>query len=1034
MIIARAWHRCPKPNGGVLKCARILHKLCGAALVLGTSGWLVSSAYAQNLGRVPLEIKRVPANAAGVFMAKASIPLPQAAQIFNTKNLKIVDEKPRVLLAAAGEKFSARTEQILPAQFTVLSRWEGTSAEENKPIKWLLAEFPFDLARNSSEHVVLTTATETQAVGAEVSVNETATAIAIATGKLSVLLSKKRGTVFEQVQHGNRALVQASPENDFTLQAANGVTYYTGLAQPFVCKVEKSGPQVVTVLVHGGFRSAAGEWLTTPFDSTNYPRLHQPFPYLTYALRYHFYANQDYVTLDFTLENNGVYGYWTERKFAAKQWLYFNALSLNLNVDLREGQKEIASEDFAQIFNHELFELYQSHGETHLAESENFSYRITKNGAALQTGARTRGWFEVNDGAYGFLAAVQHFWQNAPKKISWQHNRLRLHLWPTEGKWPQNVGTTGFEPTKEKEESYQFEGGRHKTHTLLLKFYHGALQREATQTQIELFERPLFGLPASDWIALTSAWPMFVSNRVATNDRDVNEALTRYEQMQRARVYAQDAEAQGELAPATLYTIMEGQTNFGGANGTGRHYGWMNFGDLYWVDGYCSNHYDWPYSMLLHFLRTGKDKLLDHGEVMARHQYDIDHYWGRRTDERNEHLWANGLSRYEKGYHGNLKRSPHAEQQPKATHTWIGGMLLHYLMSGDPQALAAARETVEGYEARFARFGLPRTYELRFQGWSLLNCLLYYNVTGERRYYDLALRLGKEDLLALEIERGSRGYWGDDNAPDKQSMVMFSYVIEPLILLHYFSRDPEILQLLERMAQWLRTEALQGGMMQTDKYWPLETPYEWQRNVKASGNVIRDLFYANLYGYLYAQKRRPEDLTLARKLFRDSMFWYQAGENARVDLKSRSAISMLPRQFPGTHTKIHGWTGRSHQIYLRTEWQTQNAAPQDEEVSTVVQDFYLAPCAPNPFSVRRGLAQPLTIPFGLTRPAQVHIAIYDAAGQSVAALLDSAYAPGYYQAQWDGRTAAGKLAATGIYWVRMRADEASTWRKFRVVR
>lgn len=1006
-----------------------------AALLSLAFALFTPQASAQTLGRVPIQITRVPTIASGVFFVKASIPLPEAAQIARTKNLVIVDESPRALLATTGNNFSFQiSAQTLPAQFTVLSRWNGTVADSAKPIKWLLAEFPFDLERNSTDAIALKTSAETPQAATSLQINETATSIAIETGKLSVLISKKRGTVFEQVKRGSRVLVQASPENDFTVQAANGVTYYSGLAQPHEIKLEKRGPQVATVLVRGTFRSAAGELLTTPFDSTSYPRLHQPFPYLTYTLRYHFYAEQDYVALDFTLENNGVYGYWTERKFAAKQWLYFNALSLNLNIALGEGQKEIATEDFAQIFNHELFELYQSHSETKLAEAENFSYRVSKNGALLKTGERTRGWFEVNDGAYGFLAAVQYFWQNAPKKISWQHNRLRLHLWPTEGKWPSNVATTGFEPENAKAESYQFEGGRHKTHSLLLKFYRGEIARESTQTFVETFERPLFGLPPSDWTTLTSAWPMFVSNRILTNDREVNEALSRYEQMQRARVYAQDAEAQGDLPAATLNTIMEGQTNFGGANGLGRHYGWMNFGDLYWVDGYCSNHYDWSYSMLLHFLRTGKDKLLDYGEVMARHQYDVDHYWGARTDERNEHLWANGLSRYEKGYHGILTRSPHAEQQPKATHTWIGGMLLHYLMSGDPQALAAARETVEGYEARFARFGLPRKYELRFQGWSMLNCLLYYNVTGEKRFYDLALRLGKEDLLALEIERGRRGYWGDDNAPDKQSMVMFSYVIEPLLLLHYLSRDAEILELLERMAAWLRTEALQGGAMEADKYIPLATPYEWNRSVTAPSNVIRNLFYANLYGYLYAQKKRPADLTLARKLFRDSMFWYQAGENARVDPQSRSAISMLPRQFPGTHTKIHGWTGRSHQIYLRTEWQTQNTAPDDDETSTVAQDFYLAQSTPNPFSARSGAAQPLTIPFGLTRAAQVNVAIYNAAGESVAALIDSAYAPGYYHAQWDGRLDSGKLATAGTYWVRMRAEEASAWRKFRVVR
>ncbi len=989
---------------------------------------------AQSLGRVPIQITRVPEAASGVFFVKASIPLPEAAKISSTENLAIIDESARVLLASAAANVPfTKSAQRLPAQFTIMSRWNGTVAESEKPIKWLLAEFPIDLAANSTDEIVLTTATELLSAPAGLQIKQTATEIQIETGKLSASISKTRGTVFEQLQSNGRVLLQASPENAFTLQDANGATYFSGLSKPHEIKIEKRGPQVATILARGAFKNATGAYLTTPNDSTNFPRLHQPFPYLTYTLRYHFYAEQDYLALDFTLENNGIYGYWTELKFAGKQWLYFNALALNLNLAMSDGAKKIAAEGFAQTFNDELFELYQNHVETNLVEAQNFSYRISKNGALLKSGERTRGWLDAHDGAGGLVAAIRHFWQNAPKKISWQKNRLQMHLWPEEGKWPSNVGATGFEPENARPDSYQFEGGRHKTHTLLLRFYDGPQNSNATKTLIDAFERPLFGLPPSDWTALTAAWPLFAANRITTRDHEVNEAVARYEQIQRARVYPQDAEAQGELSPATLNTIMEGQANFGGVNGYGRHYGWMNFGDLYWVDGYCSNHYDWTYSMLLHFLRTGKDKLLDYGEVMARHQYDIDHYWGYRSDDRNEHLWANGLSRYEKGYHGILTRSPHAEQQPKATHTWIGGLLLHYLISGETQALEAARETVNGYEARFAHSGLPRTYELRFQGWSMLNCLLYYNVTGERRYYDLALRLGKEDLLAMERERGSRGYWGDTNAPDEQSMVMFSYVIEPLIMLHHITRDTEILQLLERMAKWLRTTCLMGGAMVGDKYWPLETPYDWKKGVSASGNGIRNLFYANLYGYLYMKKRRADDLTLARKLFRDSMFWYQAGENARVDPAGRSAISMLPRQFPGTHTKIHGWTGRSHQIYLFAEWQTQATDVNEPDSSSAVRDFHLAQSYPNPFNLRKAV-KPLTIPFGLTRSAHVNISIYNVLGQSVAVLIDSLRAPGYYQAQWDGREASGRLAATGVYWVKMRADENSVWRKLQVVR
>ncbi|NUO83940.1 hypothetical protein HUU05_28020, partial [candidate division KSB1 bacterium] len=434
----------------------------------------VSSLWAQNLGRVPIQITRVPTTTHGVFFVKASIPLPEAAGILNTERLAIVDEGGQLLFAAAGGNFPlAKQGQRLAAQFTVLSRWQGTVAESGKPIKWLLAEFPLDPSRNSTDQIVLTTEAEPESPSASLQISETASAIRIATGKLSATISKKRGTLFEQLQCNGRTLLQASPENAFTLQDANGVNYFTGLALPHEIKIEKRGPQVATILVRGAFKNAAGSYLTTINDSTSFSRLHQPFPFLTYTLRYHFYAEQDYLTLDFTLENNGVYGYWTELKFAGKQWLYFQSLALNLNFALADTAKKVTTEGFSRAFNDELWELYQNHVETNLSEAQNFSYRISKNGALLKSGARARGWLEVHDGNNGLVAAVQHFWQNAPKKISWQKNRLQMHLWPAEGKWPSNVATTGFEPDNAQAETYQFEGGRHKTHTLLLRFYEG---------------------------------------------------------------------------------------------------------------------------------------------------------------------------------------------------------------------------------------------------------------------------------------------------------------------------------------------------------------------------------------------------------------------------------------------------------------------------------------------------------------------------------------------------------------------------------
>lgn len=996
-----------------------------------------ASLWAQSIGRLPIQITRIPEAKEGVFFVKASIPLPATIGICRTDHLYICDEgSPILYVNRHNAKLPPDINQIVPAQFTILSRWDGTVKENDKPAKWILAEFPLNLARNSTEQIFLKSSAKPLPEANGLVITETPTRLRIETGRLTAIINKQRGILFQLLKLDNHVLADSTDESGFVITDGNGTQYFSVLDAPSKIEIEKKGSQVATIRVHGGFKSKPGKFLTTPYDSTTYPRLHQPFPYINYSLRYHFYNDQDYINLEFTLENNGAYGaIGGEDRFAPSQWLYFDELYLMLKPKLAQTKKIIYTTDFSTQVNNESFEIYQDHTETYREETRNFSYSVSRNSVKAKTGARTDGWLDIHDGARGVVAAVQYFWQNAPKKMSWQGDILKVHLWPVEGKWPFNVGTTGYEPVPNaKPETYQFEGGRHKTHKILLRFYEGAQNPLQTQNLVAAFNRPLYGITPPDWTAITGALPLIAPAGLSSKQPDIAEAMGRYEQMQRARVYREDAEPQGDVPAASLYTIMEGEANYS-STGYGKFYGWMNYGDLYWAEGYSSTHYDWTHSMLLHFLRTGKDKFLDLGEVMAQHQYDIDHYWGARRDALGEHIWVNGVQRYEKGYHGNLQEYPHWDYEPKASHSWIDGMLLYYLMTGDRQALAAARQFVEGRAEKLAVHGIqPSSGEIRFEGWTMLNFLHFYNVTGEKKYCDLASRIGHEGLLAGEQQRGGRGYWGEADNPDKQSMIMFSYVVEPIIMLHHFTKSEAILRLLERMANWLKKECLMGGKMEAGNYVPISTPYDWIKGQPLiKGDSIRNLFLANLYGYLYLQTHNQAHLDLARQIFRDSMFWYQAGADAKVNPASRSAISMLPRTFPGSYTKIHGWSGRAHQVYLHAEWQLPTEIEANSSQASVVRGFYLSPNYPNPFVADKALAKTI-IPFGLTTHGHVNIEIYNGLGQRVAVLADSNYAPGHYEVSWDGRDMDGKPSVTGAYWVKMKVNNLSTWQQLQLLR
>ena len=70
---------------------------------------------------------------------------------------------------------------------------------------------------------------------------------------------------------------------------------------------------------------------------------------------------------------------------------------------------------------------------------------------------------------------------------------------------------------------------------------------------------------------------------------------------------------------------------------------------------------------------------------------------------------------------------------------------------------------------------------------------------------------------------------------------------------------------------------------------------------------------------------------------------------------------------------------------------------------------------PNPFNPATHLR------FAIPESGPVHLAVYNSAGQRVVVLVDGQVAAGEHMVVWDGRDASGANAASGVYYVRMRA-------------
>jgi hypothetical protein len=83
---------------------------------------------------------------------------------------------------------------------------------------------------------------------------------------------------------------------------------------------------------------------------------------------------------------------------------------------------------------------------------------------------------------------------------------------------------------------------------------------------------------------------------------------------------------------------------------------------------------------------------------------------------------------------------------------------------------------------------------------------------------------------------------------------------------------------------------------------------------------------------------------------------------------------------------------------------------------------------PNPFS---GMT---TIPFYVPAATRVRLSVYDVAGREVARLLDDARIEGSHEHEWDGRDGAGRMLATGVYFLRMETGSHEAVRKIVVIR
>ncbi len=75
-----------------------------------------------------------------------------------------------------------------------------------------------------------------------------------------------------------------------------------------------------------------------------------------------------------------------------------------------------------------------------------------------------------------------------------------------------------------------------------------------------------------------------------------------------------------------------------------------------------------------------------------------------------------------------------------------------------------------------------------------------------------------------------------------------------------------------------------------------------------------------------------------------------------------------------------------------------------------------------------------TLAFTLPEQAHVELSIYDLEGGFIETVLDDYMSQGYKEATWDGTDFRGNPVASGIYFCRLKAGDATKTRKLVVVK
>ena len=670
---------------------------------------------------------------------------------------------------SAGKLSVSANGRAIPAQFITLAPWPDGS------VRWALMDCQVDVPAGGKTELVVRDDGRNVAPATPVKVANTASAVTVSTGPLTFTVDKKQFNLFKSLEVAGKGLLTAD---------GKGLVIYTADG-----KAVAAGPPgevaVKQAVISSGVVCLKGK----------YPGLHNGL--MGYTVRITAYAGRKLLKVHVWLENGGAHGYAPRGKSWKPEWFAFDGMAVELGLGL--SRPRAACEGKAASGSFKVLQTIIPPKNVYDQPTYTFNklqYHVTSSKTVLKKGQITDGVVSVSGGGATLTVAIRHFWQQYEKAIELDGRTLKLWLWPTEGRYPRIIRehpcpgyARAMMTALIKKDLYNMPGAIHKGHEMILDFS----GRDPAETSAEL-SRPLFAIAPAAYCASTEAAPgLFAPPEIRTEDKECDAKLDAWMRMTRS--------VADPKSKSSIWFSRRDRKIKRALWSVGFWYGWMDFGDFA-IPGSAavSLHYDWPWIMMANLMRTGDVNYLRLGTEMIRHRIDIDQQWSGR--ERPEYR---GFQR--PGYsYAHFHCARFTRGQPNVVTNWLAGVVLYYMMTGDPKTLECINRNSRAVLSGWDRIFKSRDYYMRripsdmqAVARTIFTYCAMHGLTGDKVWLDRARKLFHSCVIPKWKNYGphlhdrkqirSQDYTRDD--------IRYCYSIQAFCLLHHLTGDKKMFELLK---------------------------------------------------------------------------------------------------------------------------------------------------------------------------------------------------------------------------------------------